>query len=163
VNRVNVVGIAISYWLNSPGIASRSGRYFQHTSRPALGPIQPLVQWEPSFFKGGKAPRRVVDHPALSSAEVKEQSYTFIPPLGLHGLPEGELYLSQLTPPKTAIQNNEKEDTRTQDHDNEEQYTHLHASFISGNAYPQIDSFFRINGVGTISQKNLSKTWILWR
>jgi len=98
VDRVNVVGIAISYGLNSPGTASRSRRYFQHTSRPALGPIQPLVQWELGFFQGGKAPRRV-DHPALSSAEVKEQSYTFIPPLGLHGLLEGELYLLQLLSP----------------------------------------------------------------
>jgi len=86
MGRVSVVHIALSYRLNSPGIATRSARYFQHTSRPALGPIQLLVQWDLGFFQEGKAPRRVADHPALSSAEVKEQSYTFIPPLGLHGL-----------------------------------------------------------------------------
>ena len=86
MERVSIAGIAIFYGLNSLGIASQSTRYFQHISRLALGPIQPPVQWEPGLFQGDNAPGRGVDHPALSRAEVKEQSYTFIPPLGLHAL-----------------------------------------------------------------------------
>jgi hypothetical protein len=83
VGRVSVVGIAIFYGLNSPGITSQSARFFQHMSRPALGPIQLPVQWELGLFQRDNAPGCGDDHPALSRAEVKEQSYTFIPPLGL--------------------------------------------------------------------------------
>jgi len=36
-------------------------------------------------------------------------------------------------------------------------YTYMR--FISGNAYPQNDSFFEINGYGTISRWSLSGTW----
>ena len=45
------VGIATDYGLNGPGIESRWGRDLTHTSRPALGPTQPPVQW---VFQGGK-------------------------------------------------------------------------------------------------------------
>jgi hypothetical protein len=38
------VGIASGYGLVGPGIESRWGRDFSHTSRPALGPTQPPVQ-----------------------------------------------------------------------------------------------------------------------
>jgi hypothetical protein len=38
------VGIATDYGLHGPGIESRWGRGFSHTSRPALGPTQPPVQ-----------------------------------------------------------------------------------------------------------------------
>jgi hypothetical protein len=42
---------------------------------------------------GVKGPGRGVDHPPQSSAEVKEYSYTSTPPLGFHGLLQGEIYL----------------------------------------------------------------------
>jgi hypothetical protein len=36
-------GIATGYGLDCPGIETRWGRDFSHTSRPALGPTQPPV------------------------------------------------------------------------------------------------------------------------
>jgi hypothetical protein len=39
------VGIATGYGLDSPGIEFRWGQDFSHTSRLALGPSQPPVQW----------------------------------------------------------------------------------------------------------------------
>ena len=53
------------------------GRDYPHPSRPALGPTHPLVQWLP-VFPGRKRPRRVVDHPPASSAEVKERVELYI-------------------------------------------------------------------------------------
>jgi hypothetical protein len=60
------VGIATRYGLDSPGIESRWGRDFLHSSRPPLGPTQPPVQWV-------KRPGRGADHRTPSSAEVKER------------------------------------------------------------------------------------------
>jgi hypothetical protein len=63
------VGIATDYGLDGPGIESRRGRDFSHTSRPALGPTQPPVQWVP----GVKQPGRCADHPPPPSTEVKNE------------------------------------------------------------------------------------------
>jgi hypothetical protein len=49
------VGIATNYGLDGPGIESRWGRNFSHTSRPALGPTQPPVQWVSGFTRGKSA------------------------------------------------------------------------------------------------------------
>jgi hypothetical protein len=46
------VGIATGYGLNGPGIESQWGRDFLHTSRPALRPAQPPVQWAPGLSRG---------------------------------------------------------------------------------------------------------------
>jgi hypothetical protein len=46
------VGIATGYGLDGPGVESQWGRDFSHTSRPALGPSQPPLQWVPGLSRG---------------------------------------------------------------------------------------------------------------
>ena len=53
------LGIATGYGLDGPGIESRWGRNFPHLSRPALGPIQPPVQWVPGLSPEVKSGRAV--------------------------------------------------------------------------------------------------------
>jgi hypothetical protein len=64
------VGIATSYGLEGPGIEYRCGRDFPQLSRPALGPTQPPVQWEPGLCWGRKRPGRDADPSTPSRADV---------------------------------------------------------------------------------------------
>jgi hypothetical protein len=51
-SRDSSVGIVPGYWLDVPIFESRWGRDFSYTSRPALGPTQPPVQWLSGLFRG---------------------------------------------------------------------------------------------------------------
>jgi len=82
------------YELDGPGIESRWGRDFPQSSRPAIGPTQPRIQWEPGFSRGVKRPGRGFDHPPHVEPRLKKEwSYTSTPSLDLRGLFLGELYL----------------------------------------------------------------------
>ena len=62
------VGIATGYGLDRSRIESRFGRDFPHLSRPALGPIQPPVQWVPGLSGGKERPGCDPDPSPTSSA-----------------------------------------------------------------------------------------------
>ena len=51
-SRDSVVGTAIRYGLDGPGIESRCGRELPHLFRPALRPTQPPIQWVPGLSRG---------------------------------------------------------------------------------------------------------------
>ena len=70
-DRDSAVGIATRYGLDGPGIESRWGRHFPHSSCPALGATQPPTDWV--SFPGVTRPWCGVNHPTPSSAEVKER------------------------------------------------------------------------------------------
>jgi hypothetical protein len=92
------VGIATRYGLDGPGIESRWGRDFPHPSRQALGATQPPIQWVTFLLPGVQRLGRGVDHTLhLVPMLKKELTYNSTPPLGLHGLFYGELYLLYFT------------------------------------------------------------------
>jgi hypothetical protein len=67
---VLLCGPGSSDGLDGPGIESRCGRNFSHTSRPVLGPN---VTIDTGSFPGVKRPGRGDDHPPPSSAEVENE------------------------------------------------------------------------------------------
>jgi hypothetical protein len=88
-----IVCIATGYELNGRrSQSSISGMvknfFFFTSSRPALGPSQPLFQKEPGALSPGvKLPKREADHSPPPSAEVKKTSIYRSPlPIRLHGV-----------------------------------------------------------------------------
>jgi hypothetical protein len=65
-SRDSAVGIATGYGLDEQGVWSSSGGknfHFSISSRPALGPTQPPIQWVPGALSSGvKGPGREADH-----------------------------------------------------------------------------------------------------
>jgi hypothetical protein len=73
-NKVCKCGSTVTcYGLDGQGIESQWGRDFPYMHRLALGPTQPPVQCVPSQFREAKRPGHGVDHPSLSTTEVKER------------------------------------------------------------------------------------------
>jgi hypothetical protein len=85
------VGIALGYGLDGSWFEFRQRLViflFPTASRPVLELTQPPIQWVPGALSLGlKSPGRESDQSPPSSAEVKNAwSYTFTPPIRLHGV-----------------------------------------------------------------------------
>ena len=83
-----VVTTAIGYGPKGPVVESRLRQEIfcsPKPSRPALGPIQYPLQQAPGLSPGGKA-GRAWGYSHTSTAEVNEWSYTFTPPIRVHGV-----------------------------------------------------------------------------
>jgi hypothetical protein len=85
---LSVGAIATCYGLKGPGIESRWGRDFPHSSLPALGPPPPAsYTFCTGSLSGGKRPGCVVDHlPHLAPRLKNQYSCASTPPLDLRGL-----------------------------------------------------------------------------
>jgi hypothetical protein len=83
---VAVLIMLTGYGLDGPGIEPRWGRDFSHTSRPALGPTQPPVQWLQGLSRGVKRSGCGADHPPLPVPRSRKIRTTPLPPSGPSGL-----------------------------------------------------------------------------
>jgi len=78
MGRDSSVGIATRYGLDGPGIESRWGEIFRTRPNRPWCPSNLLYNGHRISFPGVKRPERVVDHPPLSSAEVKERAELYL-------------------------------------------------------------------------------------
>jgi len=89
VGQDNAVSVTTRYRVDSQGIKFQWGQDFLHPSSQALDPPNLLFSGYQVSFLGVMWPECGIDYPPSSGAEVVEgvgQSYTSVPPLGLHGL-----------------------------------------------------------------------------
>ena len=95
VGRDSSVGIATRYGLDGPGIESRWRRDFPHPSGTAPGTHTASCKMGTGSPPEVNRPERGVNYPPQIVPRLKkEYRYTCIPPLGLPGLLQGELYLT---------------------------------------------------------------------
>jgi hypothetical protein len=81
------VNTATDYGMDGPGIEFRWGRYFSHTSRPALGYTQSPGTKDTGSFPGVKRPGRCADHqPLLSLRSRMSRAIPLLPLWALDGL-----------------------------------------------------------------------------
>jgi hypothetical protein len=75
-SRASIVGIATGYGLDDWKVGVRvpvGSRIFSTSSRPALGPTQPLIKWVPGALSPGlNRPGSEADHSPSTSAEVRK-------------------------------------------------------------------------------------------
>ena len=81
------------YGLDSPGMESQWGGEISAAVQTVPGANQLPMQWVLGLFPGGKAAGAWRWSPHLVPRLKKVYSYTYTPPLGLHGPLQGELYL----------------------------------------------------------------------
>jgi hypothetical protein len=98
VGRDSFIGIATRYGVDGPEIESQWERDFPHWPRPTpRGPPSSLYSGYRVFFPGIKRLWCGVNHPPPPSAEIKEIAELYLLSLCLHGLLQGELYVSSYT------------------------------------------------------------------
>ena len=79
VDRDSVVGIATRCGLSGAGIGSRWGAKFSAPAQTGSGVHPPSYKLGTGSFSGVKRPRRDVEQPPPSSAEVKERVELYFP------------------------------------------------------------------------------------
>jgi len=90
---------SIRYGLDGPGIESRSGDEIFHTHPDRPWGTTRLCTVDTLFLSLGQSGRGMMftTHTYLAPRLKKEYRYTSTPPLGLHGLLQGELFNSAAT------------------------------------------------------------------
>jgi hypothetical protein len=105
--------MALGYGLDDRGFESRQGLgifLLTRASRPALGPSQHPIQWEPGALSlGVKLPGCETDHSPPASAEVKNAwNCAYTPPMHLRGV---VLCIRRLVGPQSRSERGDEEMT----------------------------------------------------
>jgi len=88
---VRLAGIAWSLRAGCSGDRTEVGQGFPDPSIPPLGPTEPPALLTPGLYPAPKV--AYTTYPHLVPRLKKEHSYTSTPPVGVHGVFWGEVYL----------------------------------------------------------------------